>query len=136
MDDFNKQMVDHGLFIYQCRDGRFCLQKVPTKSDDSDTIPGLAGLPTPCLWFETYAEADRHARACLGIAPRRVYFAAQVRFDRGLGWEVHDIPGVFSDRVSEAKRAAEREAQDYFKRDRDFGEVRRWEVRIRPGRVG
>ncbi len=126
-----KMLADHGYLIYGDGEG-YMLHKTPTPKDNTVGVTTETGTHThvPCV---TYQEAVNLALCSMGVKPRETYFAAEVRFDRGLGWEYRVLDGVLSTKFSTARRMARTQAEEYFSGSEEFRAVSKFDVRIRPG---
>ncbi len=129
----NKVMAENGYMIYEDTDGGYVLQKEPTSKNPQITISSKHCRGR--LLCSTYQEAMNHAMEALGLVPEKVYFASEARYDRGLGWETKMMDGVMSSKISEAKRLAWEQAEEFFRNSEDFKNCRLGDVRIRPNRL-
>lgn len=134
MSTILRELTNKGFLIFE-EEGQYTLMKVPTPCDPRSGLLSEDKIVKK-INFTTYQKALDHASVVAGIEQEKCYFAAAVRFNRGLGWEHRDLPGVYANRVSEAKSLAAEQANEYFASRDDLKDHQWSEVRVRPGRLG
>ena len=133
MSDETKILAENGYLIYESTSG-YTLHKVPTPKNNRVAIETADGLHTHVV-CDSYQAAVDVALASLGLKPKDTYFAAEVRFDRGLGWESKVLDGVLASKVSDARRLAKEQAEQFFRDNEEYKGVLAVDVRIRPHRL-
>ncbi len=133
MNEDTKMLAENGYLIYESTGG-YTLHKVPTPKNNMVAIETANGLHTHVM-CDSYQAAVDVALASLGLKPKETYFAAEVRFDRGLGWESRVLDGVMASKVSEARVLAREQADRFFRDKEEYTDVLSVDVRIRPHRL-
>ncbi len=132
MSDENKALAEHGYVIYQTPTSKYMLHKFPTPKNSGVVVLDTSGGMHTHIEFDTYQEAESRALEQAGLRSSTTFFAAEARYDRGLGWETHPLPGVHAVSFSQAKELARKQAVEVFARSELLRDVTVGDVRIRP----